>query len=480
MLLAALVAGAAGYAHAQEQTMVFSPTDPGITRSITNWGLDTCWINYDNMQRGLIYMGTNNVTLVRVGFFVDAPLTNNDVTPSDKSTMQTMASYAAMATAATKWDMNLASSVNSWYNSGANAIYPDRWAAAIEACQSYYNRGIWSVEGFNEPDLTSNNEGSPTDLYNVFGYLQSSGQFSGTYMAGGSTLNDDVATSWFNTISGRATMGSTHCLAGSAANYVSFMQTVSSAGKLPYNPEMHNVCEAMMGANYGMYAGIWWGTAELARGNFVKACQGSRLAYSEHQGNWTAASVYRGTDGSVQAFVGASERMAVTTTYRFVSKDRPLFFDGYGPRRTYAVTIPGGSGYQVNQPNAEKVVNITWGADAPPAINGRYIIVNRNSQLALEVPGSSTGNGTLLDQNTYSGGTNQQWDINPIPSTWGGDYSYFSIKAAHDGLNADNLNYSYASGNLIGQWNDGTNVVGQWYFQYAGNGYFKIRNKWSN
>ncbi len=479
-LIALLVALLSWQVKAQEQTLVFSPTDAGITRSITNWGLDTCWISYDNMYRGLLYMGTNNVTIVRVGFFTDSQLTNNDVSPDDKSQMQTMASYASMATAATKWDMNLASTVDPWYISGANRVYPDRWALAIEACQQYYNRSIWSVEGFNEPDLTSNNEGNATDLYNIFGYLQSSGLFPGTYMAGGSTLNDDLATSWFNTVSSRATLGSTHCLAGTAANYVSFMQTVSSAGKWSFNPELHNVCEAMIGANYGMYGGIWWGTAELARGNFVKACQGQRLAYSENLGNWTAASIYRGTDGSVQGFVGASERMATTTTYRFVSKDRALFFDGSGPQRTYAVTIPGGTGYQVNQANAERVVNMTWGSDIQPAVGGRYIVVNRNSQLALEVPGGSTANGTVLAQNTYSNALNQQWDIYQVPSNFGGDYSYYTVKAVHDGITADLTGFSYANGAAIEQWNGGTNAVEQWYFQYAGNGYFKIRSKWSN
>ncbi len=57
------------------------------------------------MQRGLLYMGTNNVTIVRVGFFVDAPLTNNDVTPADKANMQTDMNLASMATVANRWDM---------------------------------------------------------------------------------------------------------------------------------------------------------------------------------------------------------------------------------------------------------------------------------------------------------------------------------------------------------------------------------------
>ena len=261
---------------AQNQIVTFSTSGPGVSKSITNWGLDTCWASSDNMQRGLIFMGTNNVNIVRVGFFVDSPLTNNDVTPSDKSAMQTCINLAGMATAAAKWDLNLNTSVNPWYTNGVNTVDPERWAAAMEACQRYYHRSFWAAEGFNEPDYNSNNEGSPQNLYDIFGYLQASTNFSGTAMAGGSTLNDDVALAWFDPVAARASLGSTHCLAGSAASYVDFIQNVTASNALPFNPEVHNVCEVIMGANHGLQGAIWWGTAERARGNFVNACQGQQ------------------------------------------------------------------------------------------------------------------------------------------------------------------------------------------------------------
>lgn len=463
-----------------QNLVTYSTSAPGVSRAITNWGLDTCWASSDNMQRGLIFMGTNNVNIVRVGFFADSPLTNNDVTPSDKSAMQTCINLAGMATAAKKWDINLNTSVNPWYTNGVNTVYPDRWAAAMEACQRYYNRSFWAAEGFNEPDLLSNNEGSAADLYNIFGYLQASTNFAATAMEGGSTLNDDVGLSWFNPVAARASIGSTHCLAGSAASYVNFIQSVGSSNAMPFNPEVHNVCEVIMGANYGLQGAIWWGTAERARGNFVNACQGQRLGYADNTNNWTAAAVYRGTNGAVQAFFGGNERMATTTSYQLFAMDRDVFYDGYGPQRFYNVTVPGGTGYQVNQPDAEQVVNITWGADVQPAINGRYIVVNRNSGRVLEVPGANTNNGVFLDQNTFTNGLNQLWDINPLTNTFGGDISYFSIKAAHDGVTMDLYNFSYANGGNIDQWNGGTNAVEQWYFQYVTNGYFKIRSRWSN
>src|SRR5689334_894964 len=73
----------APFVRAQDHTVLFSTSDVGVSTVMTNWGLDTCWPSFDNMQRGLFYMGTNNVTVARVGFTVDAPLTNNDVTPAD-------------------------------------------------------------------------------------------------------------------------------------------------------------------------------------------------------------------------------------------------------------------------------------------------------------------------------------------------------------------------------------------------------------
>ena len=465
---------------AQVSTVSFNTAGSGVSAAITNWGLDTCWASFDNMQRGLIFMGTNNVTIVRVGFTVDSPLTNNDISPADKSALQTCSNLASMATAATKWDMNLLFPVDAWYQNGGGTVYTDRWASAMMACQRYYKKTMWMVEPFNEPDYSSWGEGSQQNLRNIEAYLPTTTNFAGALMAGGSTLNDDYASSWFNAISPRAAISTTHCLAGSASSYVGFLQAVTASNAVPFNPELHNVMEAILGANYGLAGGIWWGTAELARGSFVKACQGQRLGYADDWAKWTAAAVYRGTNGAVQAFVGGSERMATTTSYRFFSRDRDVFYDGYGPQRDYTVTIPGGTGYQVNQPNAERVVNITWGPDVQPPISGRYIVVNRNSTKALEVPGGSTANGTQLDQSTYTGALYQQWDIYPLPSTWGGDYSYFTMQAAHDGVTADLNNWSYANGAAVQQWNGGTNTLEQWYFQYVTNGYFKIRSRWSN
>lgn len=70
--------------------------------------------------------------------------------------------------------------------------------------------------------------------------------------------------------------------------------------------ELHNVMEAMVGVEYGMQTGIWWGTAERARGEFMKASFGERLGYAENRDAWSAAAVYRSPEGKLQGFAGCS------------------------------------------------------------------------------------------------------------------------------------------------------------------------------
>lgn len=472
-----------GRLHAQNHTILFSVTDPGITTVITNWGVNT--LSTADIQRDLTFMGSNAVNFVLVGFDANSPQTNNSLTSSQLTDLNNNISTAAMVPAARLvMSFNSGAGVDPWYQSGSGTIYPDRWATNMEVWQRYYaarvvNHPFWWTMPFNEPDYSGWGEGSAQNLHDIMGYLLASTNYANSIMAGGTTLNDDVALSWFDTISSRATIGTTHCLAGSASSYVNFIQSVSTSNAVPVNPEVHNLMEAIMGAQYGLKGVAWWGPALRARGGFATACQGQQLGYADDWNNWTAAAVYRGTNNAVQAFLGGSERMATTTSYRFFSRDRDVFYDGNGPQRGYTVIVPGGTGYQVNQPNAEQLINISWGADVQPAINGRYIIVNDNSHLALEVPGGSTVNGIQLDQNSYSGALYQQWDVKPLPGTFGGDVSYFSITAVHDGVTVDLNNFSFANGDQIQQWNGGTNEVEQWYFQYITNGYFKIRSRWS-
>lgn len=124
-------------------------------------------------------------------------------------------------------------------------------------------------------------------------------------------------------------------------------------------------------------------------------------------------------------------------------------------------------------------MNITWGEDVQPVIDGRYILVARHSGKVMEVVGGGTASGDNIQQNTYSGGAHQQWDILPVPSRNGGDYSYFTITAAHSGKAADLFNFSFDNGGDLVQWDSVTGVNQQWYLEYVEDGWFHIRNRWN-
>lgn len=474
---------------AQDRTVLFGTTEPGVSKPIPNWGLDTAWYDENNVRRGAIFMGSNRVDVVRISFTPTSALVGGDLQANEIAILTNRLNWVKKwARPATTVCINEDSpTVDSWFKLGTGYIDPARWAQLIEVTTrraQEAGRTVVAVAPFNEPDYSrAERLADMQTFYDTAGVLTNYPRFitNNIRISGGNTLNADQANPWYNFLKPRMGEGNTHQLAGSFDSYASFFQNVVASGDHASNDELHNVMEAMVGAEYGMQTGIWWGTAEYARGELVKASDGPRLGYAEHRPNWAAAAVYRGTNGAVQAFVGESERQALPTTFRFFAKDRDVFYDGDGPRRDYTVTTTGGSGYQTAaHRNAEKVINITWGADVPPRINGRYVIVNRNSGKVLEVPGASVNNGVVLQQATYTGALQQQWDVNPLPANFGGDYSYFTLRAAHSGVTADVQGGSYANGAVIQQWNGGTNVFEQWILEYVANGYFKIRTRWCN
>ncbi len=463
-----------------DRTVSYSTTDTGVAKPII-WGLDLAWLSESNIKRGIAFMGADRVDVVRASFQPTLPLVNGDLQAAQITDLNNRLNLINLTGTKTKVVLNCDHpSVNSWYIGNAA-----NWAALIDATtKRVQDRGrtVISVAPFNEPDYgwgQFSGSNGQLDFYNICGELRKNTRFDSIRLCGGNTLNCDQSLPWYNYLKGRLDEGNTHQLAGSFDNYANFFTTVRANGDHATADELHNVMEAMVGVEYGMQTGIWWGTAEYARGEFVKASDGMRLGYAEHRPNWTAASVYRGLDGKLQAFGGTSERQAATTTYRFVSKDRDVYYDGYGPQREYTMVLPGGTGYQVGQTNAERVVNITWGDDIQPVINGQYVLVNRNSGKVMEVAGGATNAGANVRQNTYIDKTYQQWNVIPVDSRVGGDYSYFTITALNSAKSLDIYNFSLDNGGNIVVWDDAKNVNQQWYLEYAENGWFYIRSRHS-
>ncbi|WP_167618779.1 RICIN domain-containing protein [Maribellus sediminis] len=463
-----------------DRTVNFNLSDNGEHKDV-NWGLDLAWRDKNNIIRGMAFMGPENVDIIRSSFMPTEPLLGDTALQGGALiyTKERIKIINDLLGPNTKVALNCDHpSVHSYFQ--GNAV---NWANLIDVTTKMHQEAgfdVVTVSPFNEPDYSYTGQGTIDDFYNIIRELNKIPRFDSIRISGGNTLNNDQALYWYNYLNPAGLEeGNTHQLAGSFETYAEFFQAVRTNNDHATADEMHNVMDAMVGLEYGLQTGIWWGWAEYARGEFCKVTKGERLGYAEHRPNWTAASVYRGQDGKVQAFCGSSERQAVSTTYTYISKDRDVYYDGYGPQRQFILEMPGGTGYQQGQTNAEKVINITWGDDIQPIINGRYLLVNRNSGKVMEVAGGSAAAGTNVRQATSNAATYQQWNVTPVDARVGGDFSYFSIKVVNSGKSIDVYNWSLENGGNIAIWDDTKGSNQQWYLEYAEDGWFYIRSRHS-
>jgi len=448
------------------------------------WGLDQAWISEQNLRKGLNHMGKDNVSVGRSAFRTTKALTNDSVLQDDqiKKLRERNNIFNIVSTSLPlilTADQEAGSDAYFVQNKSADV---NHWAANINShvhwLQQNSQHPVIAVSPFNEPDYWTVEEGATTAKQAEVAKIlkEDYPRFADIAIVGGNTLNDDKAWTWFSEGQEYYQWGNTHQLAGSMANYASFHQRLNQLGKTGYNDEMHNVAEAMIGLEYGMTVGIWWGFDSRARGEFCDISRnGERMAYAEHRNNWTAASVYRHDDGRVKAFIGSSERQALTTTFQFVSADRDVYFDGHGPMRAFNIEMPGGTAYQSGQTNAERVVDITWGEDVQPMpiTEGVYKIVNRATGNVVSINNSS------ITQQKWTGADRQKWTVKPCSPRIGGDYSFYDIESVANANQRINVtNYSTASGaDLIAYQQSGPTSNEQWYLEYAGEGYYYIRNR---
>ncbi len=463
-----------------DRTVSFSTKKEGVRLPVV-WGLDTAWPSSDNIARGIAFIGKENLGIARGSFQPNDLVTaNGELSAGQKNALLNRLNLIKQ-TGVTDIVLNCDHEVLNRENYVGK---PEEWVKLIEATAKYaQSKGfnVVTVSPFNEPDFTAWGQGSMDDFKNVARLIKENPFFENIRVSGGNTLNCDEASKWYTYLQPYIDEGNTHQLAGDFNHYADFFTQVRNEGKYATADELHNVMEAMVGVEYGMQTGIWWGFDGLARGEFCKASSGERLAYAEDRPHWTAASVYRSPAGKVQAFLGTSERQANNSSYRFVSEDRDVYFDGYGPQREFVVEMPGGTGYQNGQTNAERVFNITWGEDVQPsAISGRYIIMNKGTRKILSIQSGSTVNGANVCLNSDKGMDYQQWDVQPVSARIGGDFSYYTISSARDGKQLDILNWSLSAGGNIIIYDGDKGANEQWYLEYAGKGDYYIISRHSN
>lgn len=473
------------------------------------WGFDTAWNDYANMLRGVRYSGKDAVSCARVSFQPWAEVTNRKLPTTLQRNLDARMTNVALIGKKVDIVLNLDGGDNTIksiyggyeYEDPSNPWYSPKkyigdvveqgphWADLIDATAAAVEAKGYTVitaSPLNEPDLELN--GTPIELfYQIAKNLKDYDKyprFKNIRISGGNTLNNDEASKWYEYNKEYLDEGNTHQLAGGFDTYADFFRKVREDGKHATADELHNVMEAMVGVEYGMQTGIWWGTAERARGEFMKASFGRRIGYAENRKAWSAASVYRTPQGKYQGFVGCSERQARPSAYNFVSANGAFFVNGMGPLREYVATVPGdpNGAYQTEQQrNAEAVLDMSIGTDIQPYLHGDYTIINCGSKMAISCRGGQVGDGVDILQDTPAGKKHQIWNVDFVPETWGGDFSYYFIKNINGSVvkSLDDNNWNLDVGGKVISYAHSGAAVQQWAMEYAGDGKFRIRNKHS-
>lgn len=464
------------------------------TRLPIRWGLDVAWLNEQNMRKGINFIGKKHLSIARSSFQMNEPLVGDtELTESQQTMLGNRTKMIDLISPDVDIVLNAdqgdgtAQFIHSYYSAN-NRANTQHWARLIDASvawmQAHYPRHtIVAVSPFNEPDYTAWNEGSLANFKEIARLLKEEyPRFQNIAITAGNTLNNDQALRWYNGVKPYVTWGNTHQLAGSFDTFAAFWQQVVRDNNHAYADELHNVGEAMIAANYGMTTGIWWAFDSRARGEFCQISnEGTRLAYAENRGDWTAATVYRNANGQMKAFLGGSERQAQTSSYTFVSPEQDVFVDGRGPLRYFHATYPGGNGYQKGQTNAERVYDITHGEDVErKAITaGQYKIMNKATGGLVSTLGTSN-----IVQHYYTPKTKPKnidlWQVEPVSDRIGGDYSFYTVTNVENKMHINVLNNSTLPGADLLPYDAGNASNEQWYMEYAGEGFYYIRNRESS
>ncbi len=480
------------------------------------WGMDTAWDWDFNVNRGIAHITKEHLKTGRVSFQpIDIVTDNGDgtYTLSDRQKRRLDVRINMIKTTGTK-EINLNCDHEVLFYKVDNRGYcdnkvedftgknnyggkPVEWYKLIKACVQYCaTKGlkVISVSPFNESDFVNwhqyygdENQGMK-DFLAIAKLIKEDPFFDGIRVCGGNTLNCDRALPWYNALKEYLDEGNTHQLAGSFDTYANFFTQVVKDGKLGTADELHNVGEAIVGAEYGMTTGIWWGFDGRARGQFCKdSNEGVRIGYGEDRGSWTSGAVYRNDKyNEIHAFFGSSERQANNATYSLVSKNKDVYFNGFGPTREYIVDMPGGTGYQNGQINAEKLIDITYGEDVPQEyINGTYQIMSYYGKGLLSTAETTPQNAATVKTNARkANATNQQWVVKPCSKTDAdGDIGGWSLMLNNNDkrfLNILNANLNTGATTIV-YTHDGKRFLEEkWYLKYAGEGCWYIISGLSN
>ena len=249
------------------------------------WGLDMAWEDANNIRKSINHMGKRNIGIGRTSFRTVVPMTNETTLASDHiSHLRTRANAFNLVSDTLPLIMNsdCGAGIHEYYSKNQHADI-DHWCQMLDAHVAWMQQNtqhpIIGISPFNEPDFMATGQGQKTDFRDIAKKLRESYErFDTIVITGGNTLNCDEALPWYSQMKTYMDWGNTHQLAGTFDNYAGFFQQLIADGKVAMNDEMHNVGETMIGLEYGMTVGIWWGWATRARGEF---CDISSPAFSK-------------------------------------------------------------------------------------------------------------------------------------------------------------------------------------------------------
>ncbi|BDI31217.1 hypothetical protein CCAX7_32680 [Capsulimonas corticalis] len=134
--------------------------------------------------------------------------------------------------------------------------------------------------------------------------------------------------------------------------------------------------------------------------------------------------------------------------------------------------MAGGHGYQYYDLAAQQVARLKGNF---PVISGQsYMLLNENSNMALDVPNGTNVHGTQLQQWTPNGATAQAWKFTDL-----GD-GYWELINVASGLALDDYGWGTANGTVVDQWDASASPVTnaqQWSLRPAGDGSWKVVNR---
>lgn len=330
-MAAVTLASAAAYG---EEIVRFDTRDTGTKKPIQHWGIDATWASKENAQESVRNAGPL-IDFVRIGVYMNEKLgEDGSLSVGQIGNLRHALDCAEIAgkQIPIMISPHNEAGIIDWYKNPGGSANLDRWFQVMEKTKVWIEaqgHKVIIVEAFNEPDFGRWKMGNQKDLNALCERLK----VWQILRVGPSTMTSHAAEAWYEKSEQNLDAGSTHTLYGRMKEFQDFVSKVKRDRKKFIAPEAHSIAEAMAAAEAEVDYVAWWAAISPARGSFMRACQGTRLAYTAVEENWSTASVYRAPDGTLHGFADATEREnGKTTAYTFLCSNDDVTYYPNGNR----------------------------------------------------------------------------------------------------------------------------------------------------